>query len=263
MDTFGLLKGHNLTNMEPTERQQILLPHGLMEPIHVITLSSELKRVFPPTNPPVMKYTQQVVNDLHSFLLDHYVNLIDGSFYGFFHDFNEESFGLGKKTARKLALQYYSQLSDSMITKSIRFIRVKTDKSGIESVKNLGKLEMLDGQRNALKSNLALSALMDYYLMGDKSYFSVDLIEEDKMLRHFVDFESSLKILLSLNQTYGFEHYPSFVAKEKNIEKPVGPKWGNPKIRRSPVLSDKDALDYLLKNVFGSKGNHIDPKGFS
>ncbi|MBO0321562.1 hypothetical protein J0X14_04565 [Muricauda sp. CAU 1633] len=255
MDPFGLLKGHDLTNMDPMDRQRLLLSHGLMEPIHVIALTAEPKQVFPPTGPPVMRYTQHPTIALHSFLLDRYIDLIDGPFLGFFHDFNEEIFGLGKKKSKKLALQYYTLLADSMITKSIRFIRVQKDKSGIESVSNIGKLEMLDGQRNTLKDNLANSELLDHYLMGDEGHFSIDLVGNDKTLGHFIDFETALKILLSLNHSYGFEANPFSVPQEKTFEEPNQVKKTIPKIKKTSVLSDEEALDYLLKNVFGSKGD--------
>ncbi|MEW2923101.1 hypothetical protein AB1A65_16645 [Muricauda sp. ANG21] len=255
MDPFGLLKGHDLTNMDPMDRQRLLVSHGLMEPIHVIALTVEPKQVFPPTGPPVIRYTQYLTIALHSFLLDQYADIIDGPFFGFFHDFNEDTFGLGKKRTKKLALQYYTLLADSMITKSIRFIRIQKDKTGIESVNNMGKLEMLDGQRNALKDNLANSGLLDHYLMGNGGHFSVDLVGNDTTLGHFIDFETGLKILLSLNHSYGFEANPYSEAQEKIFEEPNEVKKTTPKIKKNPVLSDEDALDYLLKNVFGSKGN--------
>jgi hypothetical protein len=259
MDPFGLLKGHDLINMDPMDRQRLLVSHGLMEPIHVIALTTEPKQVFPLTGPPEMRYTQHLTIALHSFLLNRYADLIDGPFLGFFHDFNEEIFGLGKKKAKKLALHYYTLLADSMITKSIRFIRVQKDKSGIESVNNMGKLEMLEGQRNAMMDNLAETGLLDHYLMGNEGHFSMHLVDNDKTLGHFIDFESGLKILLSLNHSYGFEANPFAELQEGAMEKPTEVKKTIPKIKRTPILSDEDALDYLLKNVFGSKGN-TDPK---
>lgn len=259
MNPFGLLKGHDLAGMEPTDRQLLLLSHGLMEPMHVIALSTEPKQVFPPVGPPVMRYSQQLINGLHSFLLERYAHIVDGPFYGFFHDFNEEIFGLGKKKSRKLALNYYTLLTDSMITKSIRIIRVQKDKSGIESVNNMGRLEMLEGQQNALKGNLANSELLDQCLMGNEGYFSIGLIEENKTLGHFVDFETALKIILSLNSSYGFEPNPFSYTKDEKMEKPVGPKKTRPKIKNPAVLSDEEAIDYLLRNVFRSRRSP-DPK---
>ena len=253
MDPFGLLKGHDLTGMDPTDRQRLMVSHGLMEPIHVIALSSEPKQVFPPVGPPVMRYTQHLVIALHTFLLDRYADRIDEPFLGFFHDFNEETFGLGKKRTKKLALGYYTRLADSIITKSIRLIRVQRDKSGIESVNNLGKLEMLEGQRNAMRDNLAKSGLLDHYLMGDEGHFSIDLVDNDKTLGHFIDFETALKILLSLNHTYGFEPDSFSEPLDETMEVPNEFKKTIPKIKRTPDLSDEDALEYLLKNVFGSK----------
>ncbi|MFD2099643.1 hypothetical protein [Flagellimonas iocasae] len=80
---------------------------------------------------------------------------------------------------------------------------------------------------------------------------------------HVFDMKRVLTILLLMNHSYGFESDFFPMAKEEKIEKPFEPERVKLRINRPPILSDGDALDYLLKNVFGSKGNQNNPKGFS
>lgn len=259
-DYFGILRDHELSAMNDKELEKLLLSKGLFQMVHSVTLSKKPQQIPPPTRPAMPRPTKKLVNAFYGHLLGYYENDINNTFYAFFLDFNEEIFGLKKKQQRGIALKNFKRLSNSVLNTAIKFFHLEKDEGGLEKVHTIQKLEILYGQREAYKHNLASKSALISYLKGE-SEWALDLFENDKTLDDWLSFEATLKILESLNANYGFETDPDQHEKNLEVEKtsdrdlqdsmqrnPIPPKKAS---NKKPVLNDSEAIIYLMEHVFG------------
>ncbi|MBC8769580.1 hypothetical protein H4O18_16395 [Arenibacter sp. BSSL-BM3] len=100
----------------------------------------------------------------------------------------------------------------------------------------------MEGKQNALKSNLADSDMLFEFLMGNVGYFDSQLAVDNPLLKSIIAFETGFRILTNLNFEYHFEEIrkPSTPILEEIIPIP----------KEKPMLSDQDAVEYFLANVF-------------
>ncbi|TMU55675.1 hypothetical protein [Flagellimonas algicola] len=286
MSYFGLLKGYPLGDMEKGERNRLFVAEGLFQNIYVVSLKTGLNQVYPPKDPPVPRPTKVLIDDLHKFLLKTFEHTIYTPFYEFFVEFNDEVFGMDKATEREAALKYFKVLADHIITKVIRIFHVHGDNGDIKRVKNLPKMDLLQGQREALKSNLTNSPILLPYLEGNSAYFNSNEAKLAEPIRSFLEFEMVYKILLNLDDMYGFsskaqkgnkalvnDDKSDSLGQKHNVtrqredikteetertsstksdltERTPSPKKN---LNERTLLSEEEALRYLIENVFSKK----------
>ncbi|NJB72887.1 hypothetical protein GGR42_003385 [Saonia flava] len=264
LDYFGCLKGHDLSSFSREKVEKLLLAKGILEPKHVVRLSQIEKQVFPPSSVPILKPGNNFANNFYVFLLQHYENGVLDPFYAFFYQFNDEIYGMDMQQQKTVALEHFKTISGEILTKAISFIWTEKNPLGIDTVSNMGKLQMLHGQQLALKSNLADSTLKYPYLQGDDSYFNQELLFENDLIKQIIHFETHLKILLALNEKYHFEVDTCFSTNLEEKDNPIrdvveaAPKDVAPtnpfKLpKKSTKITDKEAMDYLLKTIFDKK----------
>ena len=260
MRYFGKLKGHDLGTMKRGDRDSLYLSEGVYHWVYSITLKEGLNQIFPPKELPTPKPTPELLESLHGFLVEMHQNQIEGAYYAFFMDLNDQLLGIRKDQEKQLVLGYFKSLSGQAMTKLVRFFSAKMGESGVETIKNLPRMEVLAGQREALKSNLANSPLLIPYLEGNMGYFENPNESTKNILGSLIEFEIVFKILRNLNNTYCFEN-----PNDKKGEKPltdlnkdtkpqkVGKETQKITLRKKSMLSDREAKEFLFKTVFSKK----------
>ena len=80
----------------------------------------------------------------------------------------------------------------------------------------------------------------------------MELLENIEIISEVIEFESGLRILLSLNTQFTFENESCFSTTELEQNKkkqhiiPKSPQM----VKKEPLFTDQKAIEYLLKNVF-------------
>ncbi|MCL6267785.1 hypothetical protein [Flagellimonas myxillae] len=259
MSYFGQFKGHGLGSMDEDERNNFLVEEGLFQQVYRITLNNGVNQVYPLDTPPIPQPTKQLMDDLYGFLLDRFIESITTPYYAFYLDFEDEIFGLDKESEKKVALGYFKVFSDQILTRTVRFFNTTRDNNGIERVKGLAKMEVLLGQQEAIKNNLANSFLLIPFLEGNNVYFDRVNASTNEEFTRFIEFETVFKIVVSLNEIYGFEKdYKSdnteavkstFETTQKSSNKINTSSLTNQQKKNRPI-TDQQAIDYLINNVF-------------
>jgi hypothetical protein len=148
--------------------------------------------------------TEDFKDEFYKYLLEIYKRDIDKYFYLFFIDFNDRVFGMEHISQKNLALEVFRDIYDKVDIKNINFPKIETSKNGIENVKEFNRFEKLKGIRSGFSSRLATFESLLAYLGGKKAYFTTDTFKEDETVLAMLDFESQLKVLISLNDRYQF-----------------------------------------------------------
>lgn len=218
---------------------------------------------------------KMVQEQLYHFVVKHYSEFVSQQFYNFYIDFNEKKYGLKKSKQKKLALKFYKHYYDQAATKAVAIVTQRNLENGGIVIESIDKLAFLKEQQNALKSNLSKTVLLQQFLFGNKDFFVASRISEFKILSEIIDFEASWSILLSLNGQYHFEGGISFFTSNEgsheenttinstvlqphnSIKEPkrFPHKQGATKTNirtatKAPHLSNEDAIQYLIENVF-------------
>lgn len=137
-------------------------------------------------------------------------------------------------------------------------IRMHKGPKGRQRVSNAEKMELLEIRRDVLPQNLIVNFPegLAHFLMGDNRFFANALILTVPILDEIVTFEAYLKVLLNLNDEFGFEKDDYFdtegagTPEADPIEtETVMPIQKSDKKKR-PVLTDAEAIRYLIDNVF-------------
>jgi hypothetical protein len=143
-------------------------------------------------------------DEFYEYLLEIYKKDIDKYFYLFFIDFNDRIFGMEHISQKNLALEIFRDIYDKVDMKNINFPKVEISKNGIENVKEFNRFKKLKGIRSGFSSNLATFESLLAYLGGKEAYFTSDTFKKDETVLAMLDFESQLKVLISLNDRYQF-----------------------------------------------------------
>tara|TARA_R110000764_G_scaffold53917_7_gene117474 strand:- start:5578 stop:6528 length:951 start_codon:yes stop_codon:yes gene_type:complete len=205
MQYFGIINKEDFSDLDKDLQYEILSKKGIFENVHSIALSNELKPIIGTNENMVSRVIKEVELELYEYTLRINKGLINSVFTDYFFNFNEYISGMKKRKARKIALDNFKTLTDLIVTDNIKIGHVHTNRYGIQHQKNAGKFETLHGQQNALKEQLAESELLIEYLYGNESFFTKEPANHNELISQIMDFESILKILVSLNDQFHFE----------------------------------------------------------
>ena len=193
----------------------------------------------------VIYVSKSVQEELYGFILKTYQEEIAVNFQDFYYRFNGAAYGLDPKEIKQLALLQFTYNFKKAFNHGIDFTRTKEKAPGIQTIENMPKLELMEAKQNALKSNLAESELLYEFLMGQVAYFDSQLAQDNPLLKSIIEFETGFRILTNLNFDYHFEE-----TRKPTTQIPVEI---IPIPKEKPMLSDQDAVEYLLANVFNKK----------
>ena len=289
MDYFGYVQQKEFELLSEEAQTDFLLSEGIYTTVNTFTLTqSGMVRIGPHDLTERHVLSKIVEAQLYKFVVDRYSEFISQEFYTFQIEFNEKKYGLKTSKQKNIALRYYKRYYNQVATKVINVITQRNLENGGVAVERIPKLEFLRGQQNAMLSNLGKTDLLQQFLFGNEGYFVAGRINEFKILDDIIDFEVALSVMLSLNGQFQFEkdgffapgmdydHHPDqSVEKEHNTtlktdEKPLngGEKEEialgktedstnttptKKKVKKRPVLTDEEAIEYLLENVFRKK----------
>ncbi|MCM4150925.1 hypothetical protein DHD05_04905 [Arenibacter sp. N53] len=246
MKYFGLFKKVDLNALTEPKRKQLLVKKGIWETRFRINLPRDgnMSLVSATADNEVVYVSENVQEELYGFILKTYQEEIAVNFQDFYYRFNGAAYGLEPKEIKQLALLQFTYNFKKAFDLAVGFTRTKEKAPGIKNIENMPKLELMEAKQNALKSNLADSELLIEFLMGHVGYFDSQLALDNPLLKSIIEFETGFKILTNLNFEYHFEEIrkPSAQIPE---EIPIP--------KEKPMLSDQDAVEYLLANVFNKK----------
>lgn len=277
MKYLGCIKQKEFEGFSPQQQSEFLVSKGIWMLMNRMTLKknhgidkidSELTQL------PVPK--TDVANEFYQFIVARYESSIFTPFYNFSLGFNEDRYGLKKSKQKQLALRHFKDYFETLANKSIAIgFDVKLENGGTY-LEPMNKLQIIYAQQNALKSELSKTKLLNQFLFGNTAFFTLALIEDFKLLEEIIYFEGILKILVSLNDQYHFEKTgvltsttPKKTQKKtqntlsktvkntpnpskKPIEYPVLEEK-QPIKKRVPLISDEEAIEYLIATVFTKK----------
>ncbi|PXX21250.1 hypothetical protein [Arenibacter sp. ARW7G5Y1] len=244
MKYFGIFKKVDLNALTEAKRKQLLVKKGIWETRFRINLprDGKMSLVSATADNEVIYVSENVQEELYGFILKTYQEEIAVNFQDFYYRFNGATYGLEVGEIKKLALLQFTFNFKKAFHLAVDFTRTKERAPGIKNIENMPKLELMEAKQNAWKSNLAASDMLYEFLMGHVGYFDSQLALDNPLLKSIIDFETGFRILTNLNFDYHFEEIrkPSTQIPEEIIPIP----------KEKPMLSDQDAVEYLLANVF-------------
>lgn len=264
MDYFGCLDEAQFNELSTEEQNALLLKKEVFEEINRISLSLNA-----PTNisSDQGNYTSYLIpskgaaNELYSFVLKSLEMDIESPFLQFYMDFKEECFGLDMQEQKKIALEHFKDISEFRIGNAVKIGHMVENNQGVEHLKSWGKFSQLSNEQNNLKVELALTYLIFQYLFGNKEAFEKSCLADLDLIATILEFESDLKILVSLNDQYHFEEDIYFsnlgILKEKyNIKyKSIFSTFKAYQFAHEKILSFKEHAKAQTESLFVSLKN--------
>ena len=255
MTYFGLLKDLDLNSVTLNELKEIHLSNGLFQKVDRIMLSLD-KSPNPVTqqnSQPVYVPNSEMCKEFYDYILEVYEDVIENSLIGFLYNFEEDVMGLDDIEARKIALNYYKEIAQFIIKDEFDILSVNNSETGFTNMKRAKKLELFNMRKEVLQEILVTQNPMPltHFLVGDTNYFDETLISKLPIFDEILKFEASLKIMLILNEQYNFEQddtNSNLAAKRQSASSPEK----KPKVKKTkaPLLSESDAINFLIDNVF-------------
>lgn len=147
--------------------------------------------------------SQEFMDEFYEYVLEIYQIDIDNYFYLFFKDFNNRVFGMEYQDQKVIALEAFREIYDSIDIK-VDFVNKEISKNGIENAKEFNRFLKLKAMRSGICSTIAHYENLIPYLSGDEVYFKSSKFKEDEIFLKMLNFESQLKVLVSLNDRYQF-----------------------------------------------------------
>ncbi|TDQ33392.1 hypothetical protein [Zeaxanthinibacter enoshimensis] len=252
MKYFGVLSRKEYYRRSPARQKTLLVKQHLFETRFRIRLQRNgTIPLVKEQAEEILVPRQEVVLDFYNFLQQQYATEIDHTYLEFFHQFNEEIFGLDQESQKLQALIHYKQLFRAINNGDFQFFRESAGPCGIPQVENSSKLETLQQQQQALQQNLSNSDLFLWYLFGDKEVFSIEKINESPDLHEFVEFERHLKVIIMLNFNYNFEPHLSFDNTATLTTTTQQELLQTQQTEDKGKFTDEMARRYLVERVFG------------
>ncbi len=204
---FGILNNERVNNLSVEKLSAFYLAEGLFNISHSYTIDfatkeSEDKLDSPQIN---LKPTQAVINALYDFLKDLFLRNIETPFLHFFNGFNENIYGLDKTAQKKIALDEFNELFKKTKVLKASLVKREKDRNGVEQVKSINRFDFLKWRQDAQKKELATTENVLEFLNGNDTYFNSEQFTNNPDTKQFIEFETNLKILVSLNSQYKFE----------------------------------------------------------
>lgn len=233
---FGILNNEKVNNLKVEELLAFYNDNQLFYVSHTYSIDKSQTE-----NPQIdLKPTQTVINAFYSFLKEKFSRDINQQFLSFFNDYNDRIYGLSNKQQRKNALKEFNKLFKKTKVLKASFVRREKDDNGVENVKNMDRFDFLKGRQNGLKKQLVNSRNVLEFLHGNQIYFNDEKFLNHLDIKQFIEFETNLKILVSLNGQHKFEEDFHFndLGKLKNLFK----KYGN-------IFNSFDVFIYTHKKI--------------
>ena len=198
---FGILNNEKVENLEVEELLKFYIDNELFYVSQSYSIDKiELEK--PQTD---LKPTQIVINSLCDHSKELLSRKIDSPFLLFFTEFNENIYGLDKTAERKLALQRFKELYKKIKVLETSFVKREKDSNGVEQVKSMNRFDFLKGRQNAQKKELGTTENVLEFLNGNDTHFNSQKFIDNPNTKQFIEFETNLKVLVSLNSKYKFE----------------------------------------------------------
>lgn len=208
MKTYlGILNDASTDKLTTLEQQLgFLIENELFYKVHSYQLDIHEKDT---QNPPYIetnfKPTEKLVNSFYDYIKKEFSADIDIHFLMFFKKFNDEIYGLEENEQRKIALKEFKRLYDEIKVLDSSLLWKKKSENGIENVVSMNRFQFLKARQKGQKTQLANTDNIFEFLNGNEVFFKDAFQEVKSDFKAFVDFESTLKILISLNDLYQFE----------------------------------------------------------
>lgn len=198
---FGILNSEKVKNLDIPGHLDFLIDNELFYVSHAYSIEIEDAE-----NPKVnLKPTKGVIDACYDYLKELLKRYIDLPFLHFFNHYNENIYGLEKQEARKIALQQFNERYKKIKVLEASFIRREQNDNGVEQIKNMNRFDFLKARQNGEKQQLATTENILQFLNGNDTYFNSEQFKNDSNTKQFIDFETNLKILISLNAEHQFE----------------------------------------------------------
>ncbi len=198
---FGILNNDIVNDFSVQEQFDFMIDNELFYVSHLYSMDNQEIE-----NPEIdLKPTQAVINALYDYFKQLFSREIDLPFLHFFNDFNESNYGLDKTAQRKIVLEHFNELYKKIKVLEAGFVKREKDDNGIEQVKNMNRFDFLKGRQNGQRQQLATTENTLQFLNGNATYFESEQFKNNTSTRQFIEFETNLKILVSLNGQYKFE----------------------------------------------------------
>ncbi len=213
-DNFGVLKDLAFKKLTKQEQLEILVERNLYQVFTSIGLNStnvikldEIKEV---TQKRELSPTYAIREQFYNFFTSTFQFEIDKDFFFFSKGLEDEIFGMDYVDQRKIALKHFKEKFLKVTPKDFALAYKTTSENGLERVKMLNLFKVLKGARTAMNSNLGTQQNIIKFLIGDERYFQSAEFQGQEFFKKALHFETGLKILLSLNDTYQFEEDAEF-----------------------------------------------------
>ncbi len=219
-----------------------------------------------------IKPNKDLLDAFYNYIITKYQVVIDRNIHSFFYDFEELVYGLDDKDSKRIALQKFNEIYRVINIKGLNFSNNYKSENGINITQSKGRMFMLFGIREAMKSSIGLQENIVSFLIGFDEYFTSPEFTDEEVFKDLIRFESNLKILVQLNEQYKFEpdyyftnfkKYSDLFRKYKHIFKSVKIVqfvYELIEVNSSNLSSYNDSLYQVLKEydlVKGTKENYI------
>ena len=206
---FGILKQEETDKLSTEEFANFMIDSGLFYLTN--SYSMELKAAAIHFSDKEVSHNLLPSKDLersfYNFLKEVFKSEIDLAYLKYFNDFNESIFGLAYEKQREIALDYFKTHYKSVKVLKADILLKEKSENNIDQVKSINKFDFLWGRQNAIKTSLwdFNNDYLHEYMNGNNDYFHNPGLLQEPSIKFFLEFESILKFLVSLNDTYKFE----------------------------------------------------------
>ncbi len=198
---FGILNNEKVENLEVEELFKFYIDNELFYISHLYSIDNQEIG-----NPQIeLKPTQIVINSLCDYSKELLSRKIDSPFLLFFNEFNESIYGLDIAAGQQLALKRFNELYKKIKVLKASFLKREKDSNGVEQVQSMNRFDFLKGRQNAQKKELATTENVLEFLNGNDTHFNSQKFIDNPNTKQFIEFETNLKMLVSLNSNYKFE----------------------------------------------------------
>ena len=198
---FGILNNEDVNNFKVRE----LLNFYLTNELFYVSHSYSIDKIGIDAPQIDLKATRKVINSLCDYSKQLLSKKIDLPFLLFFNEFNESTYGLDKTAQRNIALQDFKKLYKKIKVLKNGFVKREKDDNGVEQVKSMNRFDFIKVRQNAQNQELATTENVLEFLNGNDAYFNSRKFIDNSTTKQFIEFETSLKILVSLNSKFKFE----------------------------------------------------------
>ena len=206
MKYFGIFD-QKTQELSDIELENLMLKNGLLEKKLIGTATGIENNIlnFTVSNTIHIKPSKELVQEYYKFIIDLYRSEILEIKLPFFKIFNDEIYGLDPKEQKKIALDYFKQIYNTIYKDVITIYDQRISSDGIVHTHNFNKLKMLHYQLEAYKINLSDTRSTLCYLTGDRKTYIESNFIENKTVAEILEFEAWKQIIVELNSRYEFE----------------------------------------------------------